>query len=47
MPIHDLNVTALHLLGIDHTKLTHRFQSRDYRVTDVHGEMLKESLAPV
>lgn len=42
VPIQDQNATALHLLGINHTKLTHRFQSRDYRLTDVHGEVLKE-----
>ncbi len=41
----DLNATVLHLLGLDHTKLTHRFQGRDYRLTDVHGRVLKELLA--
>jgi hypothetical protein len=39
--IHDLNATALHLLGLDHTRLTYRFQGRDYRLTDVHGEIVK------
>jgi hypothetical protein len=43
--IHDLNATALHLLGLDHTRLTHRFQGRDYRLTDVHGEVVKGVLA--
>ncbi len=43
--IHDLNATALHILGIDHTKLTYRFQGRDYRLTDVHGEVVRELLA--
>jgi len=43
--IHDLNATALHLLGIDHTRLTYRFQGRDYRLTDVHGNVVKEILA--
>ena len=43
--IHDLNATALHLLGIEHTRLTHRFQGRDYRLTDVHGEIVKGVLA--
>jgi hypothetical protein len=43
--IHDLNATALHLLGLDHTRLTYRFQGRDYRLTDVHGEVIKEILA--
>jgi len=39
--IHDLNATALHLLGLDHKKLTYRFQGRDYRLTDMHGEIVK------
>lgn len=39
--IHDLNATALHLLGIDHTRLTFRHQGRDYRLTDVHGEVVR------
>ncbi len=43
--IHDLQATWLHLLGFDHTKLTYRFQGRDYRLTDVHGEVLKPILA--
>jgi hypothetical protein len=43
--IHDLNATALQQLGIDHTKLTYRFQGRDYRLTDVHGEVVKGVLA--
>lgn len=42
--IHDLNATALHLLGVDHTRLVHRFQGRDYRLTDVHGQVVKEIL---
>ena len=37
--VHDLNATILHCLGIDHTRLTFRFQGRDYRLTDVHGEV--------
>ena len=41
----DLNATLLHLLGIDHTKLTFRYQGRDYRLTDVHGEVVKDVLA--
>jgi len=45
MHIHDLNATSLHLLGIDHTKLTYRFQGRDYRLTDVHGEVVQGILA--
>ncbi len=43
--VHDLNATILHLLGFDHLKLTYRFQGRDYRLTDVHGELVKELLA--
>ena len=39
--IHDLNATAMHLLGLDHTRLTYRFQGRDYRLTDVHGSVIK------
>ncbi len=43
--VHDLHATMLHLLGIDHTKLTHRFEGRDYRLTDVSGEVVKGILA--
>jgi hypothetical protein len=43
--VYDLNATILHLLGIEHTRLTHRFQGRDYRLTDVHGRVVKELLA--
>lgn len=43
--IHDLNATILHQLGIDHTKLTYRYQGRDFRLTDVHGHVVKELLA--
>ncbi len=42
--VHDLNATILHLLGLDHLKLTFRFQGRDYRLTDVHGNVLKDLL---
>ena len=42
--VHDLNATLLHLLGMDHTRLTYRFQGRDYRLTDVHGHVVKEIL---
>jgi Protein of unknown function (DUF1501) len=38
--IHDLNATVLHLMGIDHTRLTFRHQGRDYRLTDIHGNVL-------
>lgn len=43
--VHDLNATILHLLGIDHEKLTYRFQGRDFRLTDVHGTIVKKLLA--
>ena len=43
--VHDLNATLLHLLGFDHTKLTYRFQGRDFRLTDVHGEIVQGLLA--
>jgi hypothetical protein len=43
--VHDLHATMLHLLGIDHERLTFRFQGRDYRLTDVHGRVVKEILA--
>jgi hypothetical protein len=43
--IHDYNATILHCLGIEHTGLTYRFQGRDYRLTDVHGNVVKGLLA--
>jgi arylsulfatase A-like enzyme len=43
--IHDLNATILHCLGIDHERLTFRFQGRDYRLTDVHGNVVSGILA--
>ena len=43
--VHDLHATILHLFGIDHTKLTYRFQGRDFRLTDVSGEVVKAVLA--
>jgi hypothetical protein len=43
--VHDLQATILHLLGFDHTKLTHRFQGRDFRLTDVEGEVVQKLLA--
>jgi uncharacterized protein (DUF1501 family) len=42
MHIHDRNATILHLLGIDHKKLTYRYQGRDFRLTDVHGHVIKD-----
>ena len=43
--VHDLQATILHLLGFEHTKLTYRFQGRDFRLTDVHGKVVREILA--
>ena len=43
--VHDLHATMLHLFGIDHKRLTHRFQGRDFRLTDVHGNVVREILA--
>ena len=43
--VHDFQATILHLLGIDHKKLTFKFQGRDYRLTDVHGDVVKGILA--
>ena len=45
MHIHDLHATVLHLLGLEHTKLTYRYAGRDFRLTDVHGEIAKGILA--
>jgi hypothetical protein len=42
--VHDLNATILHCLGIDHTRLTYRYQGRDFRLTDVHGKVVHELL---
>lgn len=43
--IHDLHATMLHLMGIDHTRLTYRFSGRDMRLTDVHGKVIREAVA--
>jgi hypothetical protein len=43
--VHDIHATILHLLGFDHTKLTYRYNGRRYRLTDVHGEVIKPILA--
>ncbi|HEY2893227.1 MAG TPA: DUF1501 domain-containing protein, partial [Pirellulales bacterium] len=43
--VHDLHATILHLLGFDHTRLTHRFQGRDFRLTDVSGQVVTKLLA--
>ena len=43
--VHDLHATIMHLMGFDHEQLTYRFQGRDFRLTDVHGKIVKEILA--
>ncbi len=43
--IHDLHATMMHLLGIDHTKLTFKYQGRHFRLTDVHGNVVKNVLS--
>ncbi len=43
--VHDFNATILRLFGVDHTRFTFRFQGRDYRLTDVHGDVVKQILA--
>ncbi len=43
--VHDLHATALHLLGLDHEKLTYKYAGRDFRLTDVHGRVVKEIFA--
>jgi len=42
---HDLHATLLHLLGLDHTRLTYRYAGRDFRLTDVRGEVVREIVA--
>jgi len=42
--VHDLNATILHLMGMDHERLTHKFQGRQFRLTDVHGELIHKAL---
>jgi hypothetical protein len=44
MEVHDLQATILRLLGLDHEKLIYRFQGRDYRLTDVRGQVIKKLL---
>jgi hypothetical protein len=43
--VHDLHATILHLMGIDHTKLTYKYSGRDFRLTDVAGSVLHEIIA--
>ena len=42
--VHDLHATVMHLLGLDHKRLTFRFQGRDFRLTDVHGNVVHDAL---
>jgi len=42
---HDLHATMLHLLGLDHTRLTFRYAGREFRLTDVHGNVVRDILA--
>ena len=43
--VHDLHATILHLLGVDHTRLTYKYQGRHFRLTDVHGKVVRDILA--
>jgi hypothetical protein len=43
--VHDLHATILHLMGLDHERLTYRYSGRDFRLTDVEGEVLRELIA--
>ncbi|GIS61355.1 MAG: hypothetical protein CM1200mP2_35800 [Planctomycetaceae bacterium] len=43
--LHDLHATILHLMGLDHTELTYRYGGRDFRLTDVHGQVVEQILA--
>ena len=42
--VHDLNATVLHLMGMDHERLTFKYQGREFRLTDVHGQVVKPLL---
>jgi hypothetical protein len=43
--VHDLHATMLHLMGLDHEKLTYRYSGRDFRLTDVHGRVVHDIIA--
>lgn len=43
--VHDLHATMLHLMGLDHTKLTYRYAGRDFRLTDIHGNIVQDVIA--
>jgi hypothetical protein len=44
-PVHDLHATMLHLLGFDHERFTYRYAGRDFRLTDVRGQVIREIIA--
>ena len=43
--VHDLHATILHLMGLDHERLTYRYSGRDFRLTDVHGRVVRDIIA--
>jgi hypothetical protein len=43
--VHDFHATLMHLMGVDHERLTYKFQGRRFRLTDVHGKLVKDILA--
>jgi hypothetical protein len=45
MHVHDLHATLLHLMGLDHERLTFRYSGRDFRLTDVHGHVVRDIIA--
>ena len=45
MHVHDFHATVMHLLGVNHEKLTYRYQGRDFRLTDVHGHVARKIIA--
>ncbi|HBN75980.1 MAG TPA: sulfatase, partial [Planctomycetaceae bacterium] len=45
VPVHDFNATIMHLLGVNHERLTYRYQGRQFRLTDVHGNVVHEIIA--
>ncbi len=45
MHVHDLHATLMHLMGVEHERLTYRYQGRDFRLTDVHGHIIRDILA--
>ena len=45
MHVHDLNATIMHLMGVEHKKLIYRYQGRDFRLTDIHGNVVQSILS--